>query len=112
MTNVVDLATRRAAAKEAEGPHNSGTVLCLACKYEWQAVAPCGVYQLECPSCHTQAGVWAAPIGLPHETYTVFTCGSCGGQHFALARHESGRWFFCCRSCAHFVDLQTIAERL
>lgn len=37
---VIDIATRR--------PHVTGEVACLQCSHRWVAVAPVGVYELEC----------------------------------------------------------------
>lgn len=37
-------------------PHNSGVAVCMCCKHEWNACAPIGTTDLECPKCHTMKG--------------------------------------------------------
>lgn len=51
---VVDFTTRN--------PHLQGAARCLACKHEWQAVAPVGATDLKCPSCACLRGVYIHPI--------------------------------------------------
>ena len=40
------------------GPHLYGEAVCLQCGNEWVSVAPVGVMELECPSCHTMKAVF------------------------------------------------------
>lgn len=50
---VVNLQERR--------PHMTGEAVCMACRHEWIAVAPQGTWDLECPECGTNHGVWRNP---------------------------------------------------
>lgn len=77
MADVVDIAQ----AREERSPHLRGAAVCLNCRHHWQAVAPIGVFQLECPSCYTEKGVWNAPIGEDE----LWMC-NCGSFHFAITR--------------------------
>lgn len=36
---------------DSSDPHLTGRARCLGCKHEWEAVAPVGPVQLECPAC-------------------------------------------------------------
>lgn len=45
-----------AAAREEREPHMTGAAKCAACGHDWQAVAPVGVYELECSACHSMKG--------------------------------------------------------
>lgn len=63
-------------------PHLSGTVRCIGCKHEWEAVSPVGVYdELECPSCGAFKGVRTSTIA--PEDGEVWQC-NCGNQLFFL----------------------------
>jgi hypothetical protein len=77
MSQVIDLA----AAREERTPHLSGAAVCLNCRHQWIAVAPVGVFQMECPSCHTEKGVWNRPVG----DDLVWMC-NCGSYHFAITK--------------------------
>lgn len=74
--NVVSLEEKR---RERE-PHASGTAKCMACKYEWEAVAPLGTYILTCPSCETKKGMWKYPFGAPVGS-RYLSCVVCGAEH-------------------------------
>jgi hypothetical protein len=54
MGEIVDLSQKRV----KNSPYLSGECLCLQCCYEWVGVAPTGVMELQCPSCHTMKGVY------------------------------------------------------
>lgn len=62
--------------REEETPHLTGEAKCLGCKHEWQAVAPVGTDQLECPKCQTMQGIFMYPIS-PREDIEVWVC-DCG----------------------------------
>ena len=65
-----------AAAKAEREPHLSGEALCIGCRHKWVAVAPVGVWQLECPECSSMKGIWRNPIGAD-EVDSFFSC-TCG----------------------------------
>ncbi len=71
MADVIDLSDYQ--------PHISGDAKCLACGYEWMAVAPIGTIELECPECHTFKGVFFL-LTAPD---VIFVC-TCGNEHFYL----------------------------
>jgi len=54
MNKIISFEERRL----AKTPHKEGRALCLQCHHDWQAVAPIGTTQLECPSCHLMQGVF------------------------------------------------------
>lgn len=56
-------------------PHLSGRALCLSCKHEWEAVAPAGTKELECPNCHTEHGRFMYPI-VREELHWNCNCGN------------------------------------
>lgn len=74
--NIIDLDFHRF------NPHIGGDARCLTCGHEWQAIAPIGTTELECPSCHTWKGVFIG-FAAPDE---VWQC-DCGNQHFYIS-HE------------------------
>ena len=37
-------------------PHLSGTAQCVSCSRRWEAVAPVGTVELECPACNLNTG--------------------------------------------------------
>ena len=63
-------------------PHGQGEAFCYQCNHTWQAVAPIGTTQLECPECHTMKGLWKFPFA-PNEGQEVWQC-NCGNQLFYL----------------------------
>lgn len=62
--------------------HLSGEAICSCCGYEWVAVAPVGVKQLECPQCKTMKGLFRNPVA-PRSEY-VWECG-CGCRLFFIS---------------------------
>lgn len=69
--NVVSLDSYR------PNPHLSGPAKCMACGYEWVAVAPVGTHRLECSQCHTMRGTWRYPCtGGEGEPFWTCNCGS------------------------------------
>lgn len=59
-----------------------GTAYCGQCAYRWEAKAPVGTTQLECPDCHALAGVWRHGV-IPDEE--VWQC-ECGNTLFFLVQ--------------------------
>lgn len=56
---IINLAIER----ERRSPHLAGKARCLACRHEWQAVAPTGATWLECPACAAERGCFVYPVG-------------------------------------------------
>ena len=79
--NVVDFA----AHKLANSPHIKGEARCLVCKHEWQAVAPAGTYQLECPECKLHKGVFVA-LACSADDQAIWKC-NCGGIYYEARPH-------------------------
>lgn len=69
-------------------PHIEGKAVCLNCFHEWQAVAPVGCVQLECPNCSLERGAWYGLV-CPDE---VFKC-NCGSLHYFITKKAC----VCCR---------------
>jgi hypothetical protein len=49
-------------------PHGTGEAKCSGCQYEWTAVVPVGVVDLECPKCLTMKGRLVFPYELADGT--------------------------------------------
>lgn len=92
MAEVVSLA----AAREERTPHLAGEALCIGCHHKWEAAAPVGTWQLECPECGSMKGIWRNPIGAAiGDSY--FSC-HCGCE--ALTAYlRGGRFYLKCMSC-------------
>lgn len=71
----------RPAPQETE-PTAIGTAFCLGCDHVWQAQAPLGTDQLECPQCHRHMGMFKFEFQPPAGTL-VYTC-NCGNQLFTI----------------------------
>ena len=76
MGEVVALADRR------PDPHGSGEAFCFHCKHTWQAVAPVGATELQCPACETMKGRWKFEFQ-PNAGTLVRVC-NCGNDLFYL----------------------------
>lgn len=76
MGDVVDFV----AAKEEREPHMSGKARCLACKHEWEAVAPLGTIWLDCPECTLERGRFIGPC----ERDGSFWRCNCGNHLFEI----------------------------
>ena len=72
-------------------PHITGLAKCLACKHEWQAVAPIGTVSLECPTCALDKGVFDA-VTVPE--VPILEC-ACGCRHFFVREN----WLVSCCLC-------------
>ena len=59
-----------------------GPAFCIGCDHTWQAVAPAGTTELECPSCRTMKGKWKFEF-MPSGDQMVRQC-NCGNQLFYL----------------------------
>jgi hypothetical protein len=95
MNNIIDFSERT--------PHVEGNVHCLACRYEWVAVALPGTVYLECPSCSNIRGVWKYPI-IPDKE-TGFICNFCKTYVFMIHRRGAR-----CMGCAFVHSWETILE--
>lgn len=99
--SVVDFEAKR---KEAEDratqttPHLQGRARCLACKHEWEAVAPCGVTEMECPQCACLQGRWRNYI-MPPDGTPIWTCDCGNDLHFVS---PTGIWCGACGVLASF----------
>jgi hypothetical protein len=78
-SKIVSLADARA----DRSPHLSGRAECIGCRHSWEAVAPLGTVQLECPACGLPKGAWACEVVRDDQ---VWEC-NCGGQLFRIAKH-------------------------
>jgi hypothetical protein len=68
--------------REEKIPQSQGEAFCIQCGREWQAVAPVGTVQLECPDCKTMKGLFRFPFA-PADGQLVREC-DCGNQLFYL----------------------------
>ncbi len=57
-----------------------GEAFCSGCGKEWEATAPGGVVELECPQCHTMKGLFKSPC-IPEVWWTC----RCGCYVFVLS---------------------------
>lgn len=91
MSNVIPFGKPEVLDETVE-QHGHGTAFCLGCNHTWQAVAPTGTTQMECPSCHRMMGRWKFEF-YPVEGQSVREC-FCGNQLFYLT--EAGHL---CANC-------------
>lgn len=87
--NVVNLDEHR--------PHTTGTAICLACRHEWEAVAPIGVEWLQCPQCLLTRGLFKMPFEISGRPR--WACGAC--ENDLLFVYEDGLF---CPNCGHDVE--------
>lgn len=92
MGDIIDFAM----AKEEREPHSAGLARCLACKHEWQAVAPTGTTWLECPECSLFRGRF---IG-QHTRDTPHLHCECGNNLFSVTREGTY-----CPNCGAWQEL-------
>lgn len=84
------------ALPEPKDPVFEGPAICLNCRHEWQAEAPVGVWQLECPACTTMKGLFRYPVGA-NANDLFFAC-NCGCE--ALTAYKRGDYFYLrCMNC-------------
>lgn len=91
MSNVIQLHNREGS------PHMQGPARCVACGHKWEAVAPVGTKQLQCPKCHTLKGLFMNPVA-PSENQ-IWTC-ACGCQLFFI-----GPKYMHCYQCGIIKEL-------
>lgn len=89
MTNVVSFQQ----AREERSPHYCGQAVCLQCRHEWEAVAPAGTTEMECPECSLLRGVWKYNFG-PDEGDQYLIC-DCGNDHLSAYRRKGQVWVKC-----------------
>lgn len=77
-------------------PHLAGEALCLGCRHQWAAVAPVGVWQMECPSCASMKGIFRNPVGADVGD-SLFRC-LCGCEALT-AYYHAGLFHLKCMSC-------------
>ncbi len=85
-----------AAAREERTPHMQGEARCAACGHEWQAVAPVGTHEMECPACGSIKGHMVNSVMRGSER---FVC-NCGCDVFRISR-EHGPY---CVNCAEVAQ--------
>lgn len=102
MGDVGDVATmsvipfaRKPAPEEKTVPHGTGPAFCIGCKHEWEAVAPAGVVELQCPACESMKGRFRFLFDT-YEGDRVWTC-NCGNDLFRVT--ERGRL---CVNCGDY----------
>lgn len=93
--NVISLDDARAERQ----PHWMGTVHCVGCHHEWQAVAPIGDRWIDCPECGFPKGTPKYPFGAAVGDL-LLTCGKCEGETLT-AYHNSGRIWVRCMGCGN-----------
>ena len=84
MNKVTDLVEFKRQKAAEEDPHLTGSAHCLACKHEWEAVAPVGTVWLECPNCTSLKGTLRTPA-YPEDDVPILMCG-CGCELFVILK--------------------------
>lgn len=79
MGEIVDFPERTEA--NDDDPYMHGPAICIGCRHEWEAVAPLGATQLECPCCGSFKGVWKHPA--VDASRPIWEC-QCGNEFFAI----------------------------
>ena len=74
-------------------PSLEGQAECVGCHHRWEAVAPAGTVNLECPACHAIKGRFVYPVE-PDEDTAVWHC-DCGGSLFMVVEHRG----YLCAAC-------------
>ena len=59
-----------------------GSAICFGCDATWQAVAPVGTIELECPQCSTMKGRWEFEFA-PQKGEVILIC-DCGNEYFYM----------------------------
>lgn len=65
-----------------DGEHLSGPARCIECRHEWEAVAPVGTYELECPQCESMKGIFVWPVDEDGDRWQCH----CGSDAFRVLR--------------------------
>jgi len=76
-----------------------GPCICLACRHEWQGVAPVGAIDLVCPGCGCPRGVYKTPL-VPGAEQLTFVC-DCGCYAFYVFPENQ----IMCMGCGHHGPL-------
>lgn len=87
MAEVLSFGRKAEPPAPVEDPHLQGKARCVACKHEWQAVAPHGTTWLECPECHIFRGRF---VGQCERDEPHWHC-NCGNDLF----YATARGFYC-----------------
>lgn len=87
MAQIIDFS----AAKEERLPHLRGKAYCMSCQHSWDAVAPVGETQLQCPECDLMKGIFVNPV----ERDELHWQCACGNSYF-LCGEASGMY---CPNC-------------
>lgn len=67
---------------EKTDPFIEGKAICSHCRHEWEACAPAGTIDLECPECGGVKGLFKHPMG-PGDGNERWEC-NCGCQIFMI----------------------------
>lgn len=74
--------------KQRESAHSRGWASCQHCRHKWQAVAPAGVVELECPKCHSMKGLY---IYGHEDDESTWLC-KCGCHVFTISETGAVCW--------------------
>ena len=74
---IIDIAVERT----KRTPYMTGKAECANCHHTWIGVAPLGITELECPSCHAAKGYFLGSVLRDRE---VFVC-NCGCDVFRIS---------------------------
>ena len=85
--------------KPRETPNMQGSAYCMGCKHTWQAVAPVGTTDLQCPECQSMKGRFVNGCA-PEDHIEVREC-NCGNQLFWLTREGH-----MCANCGTYQEYE------
>lgn len=71
-----------------------GEAICIGCKHEWEASAPVGTYELDCPECHGNKAIFKHSVTRIEEH---FKC-NCSSFLFSVTRNG-----IYCINCGNWV---------
>lgn len=89
MSNVIEF-------KPKGEPHLSGEAVCIGCRHAWEATAPVGTDNLECPSCGSMKGLFRYPVSADVGD-SLFVC-QCGCEALT-AYYRKGQFRIQCMNC-------------
>lgn len=81
MTNIATFPNK--SASQDDGKHLSGPARCIECRHEWEAVAPVGTYELQCPQCSSMKGIFVWSVD--EDGLDRWIC-HCGADAFMVLR--------------------------
>lgn len=64
-------------------PHMTGKAQCAGCGTDWEAVAPVGTHELDCPSCGAHKGFFVNTVVRGDQEWEC----NCGSTLFRIAKH-------------------------